>query len=66
MPENPTQPLPRWKVTLIDPEGETGQTLEVDVYASTREGAREQALDAWAKQYGERPRNPDADITRFE
>jgi hypothetical protein len=66
MPGDSTQSLPRWKVTLSDPEGETGQTLEVDVHAGTPEGARELALDAWASQYGERPHNPHAEITRFK
>jgi hypothetical protein len=57
---------PKWRVMLRDAETNIEETLEVLVYASTPDEAREQVERAWAEQYGSPPRKPDAEAVRLE
>jgi hypothetical protein len=59
-----TGSLPRFSVHLTDAEGGP-RTFDWRGSALDEPAAREAALDAWAKHYGERPGNAQADIERI-
>src|ERR1700733_4541593 len=59
-----TGALPEFEVHLADAEGGP-RTFDWRGNALDKGAAREAALDAWAKHYGERPGNAQADIERI-